>query len=88
MKVTKHYEQDHVMVYVEEGDMRTCITLDSDRQMRRLGEGCDLARGEPNHIRAIPSVSRLGEANPVRGRAVTIRRKSCWGFTRLCRSEE
>ena len=38
MKVTKHYEQDHVMVYVEEGDMRTCITLDSDRQMRRLGE--------------------------------------------------
>ena len=48
MKVTKHYEQDHVMVYVEEGDMRTCITLDSDRQMRRLGEGCDLARGEPN----------------------------------------
>ena len=51
------------MVYVEEGDMRTCITLDSDRQMRRLGEGCDLARGEPNHIRAIPSVSRLGEAN-------------------------
>ena len=45
MKVTKHYEQDHVMVYVEEGDMRTCITLDSDRQMRRLGQGCDLARG-------------------------------------------
>ena len=38
MKVTKHYEQDHVMLYVEEGDMRTCITLESDRQMRRLGE--------------------------------------------------
>ena len=38
MKVTKHYEQDHVMIYVEEGDMKTCITLESDRQMRRLGE--------------------------------------------------
>ena len=26
------------MVYVEEGDLHTCITLDSDRQMRRLGQ--------------------------------------------------
>ena len=26
------------MLYVEEDDMRTCITLESDRQMRRLGE--------------------------------------------------
>lgn len=38
MKVTKHYEQYHVMLYVEEGDMKTCITLDSEQQMRRLGE--------------------------------------------------
>lgn len=38
MKVTKHYENDHVMLYVEEGDMKTCITLESDLQMRRLGE--------------------------------------------------
>ena len=38
MKVTKHYEQDHVMLYVEDGDIKTCITLDSDRQMRRLGQ--------------------------------------------------
>jgi hypothetical protein len=38
MKVTKHYEQDHVMIYVEDGDLRTCITLESDRQMKRLGE--------------------------------------------------
>jgi hypothetical protein len=38
MKVTKHYEHDHVMLYVEESDMKTCITLESDRQMRRLGE--------------------------------------------------
>lgn len=38
MKVTKHYEQDHVVLYVEEGDVRTCITLDSDNQMRRLGQ--------------------------------------------------
>lgn len=38
MKVTKHYEQDHIMLYVEDEGMRTCITLDSDRQMRMLGE--------------------------------------------------
>ena len=38
MKVKKHYEQGHVMLYVEEGDMKTCITLDSEQQMRRLGE--------------------------------------------------
>lgn len=38
MKVKKHYEQDHVILYVEEGDMQTCITLESDRQMKRLGQ--------------------------------------------------
>ena len=38
MKVTKHYESDHVMIYVEDGDVQTCITMDSDRQMRRLGQ--------------------------------------------------
>lgn len=38
MKVTKHYENDHVMLYVEEGDLQTCITLESDKQMRRLGQ--------------------------------------------------
>ena len=38
MRVTKHYEHDHVMLYVEEGDTKTCITLESDRQMQRLGE--------------------------------------------------
>ena len=38
MRVTKHYEHDHVMLYVEEGDTKTCITLESDRQVQRLGE--------------------------------------------------
>ena len=38
MKVTKHYENDHVILYVEEGDVRTAITLESEKQMRRLGE--------------------------------------------------
>ena len=38
MKVRKHYEQGHVMIYVEEGELETCITLDNDQQMRRLGE--------------------------------------------------
>ena len=37
MRVTKHYEHDHVMLYVEEGDTKTCITLESDRQVQRLG---------------------------------------------------
>ena len=38
MKVTKHYEQDHVILYVTEGDLQTTITLDSDRQMKRLAD--------------------------------------------------
>jgi hypothetical protein len=38
MRVTKHYEHDRVMLYVVEGDTQTCITLESDRQMQRLGE--------------------------------------------------
>ena len=55
MKVTKPYEQDHVRVYVEEGDMRTCITLDSDRQMRRLGECLiDLERTGRREVQIIP----------------------------------
>ena len=38
MTVKKHYESNHIILYIEEGTMKTCITLDSDRQMRRLGE--------------------------------------------------
>jgi hypothetical protein len=38
MKVIRHYEHDHVIIYVEEGETKTCITLDNDRQLRRLGE--------------------------------------------------
>lgn len=38
MTATKHYENDHVIIYVEEGAMQTCITLDNERQMYRLGE--------------------------------------------------
>ena len=38
MKVTKHYEQDHVILYVTDGELQTCITLESDRQMKRLGQ--------------------------------------------------
>ena len=56
MKVTKHYEQDHVMLYVEEGDLRTCITLDSDRQMRRLGECLvDLYRTDGKEVTITPT---------------------------------
>ena len=37
-KVKKRYEQDHVILYVTEGDLQTTITLDSDRQMKRLAD--------------------------------------------------
>lgn len=51
MKVTKHYENDHVMLYVEEGSLNTCITLDNEQQMRRLGECLvDMARTESKEI--------------------------------------
>ena len=38
MKVTKHYENDLVMVFIEDGSIKNFITFESDRQMRRLGE--------------------------------------------------
>ena len=56
MKVTKHYEQDHVILYVEDGDMKTCITLESDRQMRRLGECLiDLYRTDSKEVTIEPN---------------------------------
>ena len=52
MKVTQHYEHDHVILYVEEGEMKTCITLDNDRQLRRLGECLiDLERTGAREVR-------------------------------------
>ena len=58
MKVTKHYEQDHVILYVEEGDMGTCITLDSDRQMKRLGQCLiDLYRTEGRQVSIEPTTN-------------------------------
>ena len=56
MKVTNHYESDHVILSVEEGDMKTCITLDSDRQMNRLGECLtDLYRTDGKEVVIEPS---------------------------------
>ena len=56
MKVTKHYEHNHVMLYVEDGDMKTCITLESDRQMRRLGECLiDLYRTDGKEVTIEPN---------------------------------
>ena len=52
MKVTRHYENDHVILYIEEGEMKTCITLDNDRQLRRLGECLiDLERTGAREVR-------------------------------------
>ena len=56
MRVTKHYEHDHVMLYVEEGDTKTCITLESDRQMQRLGECLlDLYRTDGREVTIEPN---------------------------------
>ena len=46
MKVTRHYENDHVILYIEEGEMKTCITLNNDRQLRRLGSVSSTLRGQ------------------------------------------
>jgi hypothetical protein len=52
MKVTRHYENDHVILYIEEGEMKTCITLNNDRQLRRLGECLiDLERTGAREVR-------------------------------------
>lgn len=55
MKVTKHYEQNHVILYVTEGDLQTTITLDSDRQMKRLADCLsDLYRTDGREVTIIP----------------------------------
>ena len=55
MKVTRHYEQDHVILYVSEGSMIERIMLDNDQQMRRLGECLkDLARTGAKEVQIIP----------------------------------
>ena len=56
MKVTKHDAEDHVVLYVTEGDLQTCITLDSDQQMRRLGECLtDLYRTDSREVSIEPN---------------------------------
>lgn len=55
MRVTKHYEHDRVMLYVVEGDTKTCIILESDRQMQRLGECLlDLYRTDGREVEIKP----------------------------------
>lgn len=55
MKVTKHYEQDHVILYVSEGSMVERIMLDNEQQMRRLGECLiDLERTGGKKVQIIP----------------------------------
>ena len=55
MRVTKPYEHDRVMLYVVEGDTQTCITLESDRQMQRLGECLlDLYRTDGREVEIKP----------------------------------
>ena len=56
MKVPKHYADNHVVLYVTEGDLQTCITLDSDQQMRRLGECLtDLYRTDSREVAIEPN---------------------------------
>ena len=55
MKVTKHYEQDFIILYASEGSMVERIMLDNEQQMRRLGEGLkDLARTGAKEVEIIP----------------------------------
>ena len=55
MKVTRHYEQDRVILYVSEGSMTERIMLDDDQQMRRLGECLiDLERTGAKEVQIIP----------------------------------
>ena len=55
MKVTKHYEQDHVILYASEGSMIERIMLDNDQQISRLGECLkDLARTGAKEVEIIP----------------------------------
>ncbi len=45
MKARKYYENDSVLVYVSDGEWNTCITLENEQQMKRLGQCLtDLAR--------------------------------------------
>lgn len=56
MTVTKHYEYDHVMLYVEEDGKRNCITLESDAQIRRLADCLiDLDRTGGRRAKVTPS---------------------------------
>lgn len=55
MRVTKHYEHDRVILYVVEGDTQTCITLEIDRQVKRLGECLlDLYRTDGREVEIKP----------------------------------
>ena len=55
MKVTKHYEQDHVILYVSESSMVERIMLDNEQQMRRLSECLiDLYRTGAKEVEIIP----------------------------------
>ena len=48
-------QQDHVILYVTDGDLHTTITLDSDQQMRRLGECLiDLHRTDSREVSITP----------------------------------
>lgn len=38
MKVTRHYEYDRVILFIEEGCLRYRIDLENDHQIRRLGQ--------------------------------------------------
>ena len=53
MTVTKHYELNHVILYIEEGEnLRECITLKNDHQIRRLGQCLiDLDRTEGTRVK-------------------------------------
>jgi len=38
MQVKKYYENDNVVLYITDDELSTCLTLNNEVQMRRLGE--------------------------------------------------
>jgi hypothetical protein len=51
MKVTRHDENDHVILYVEHGATHECITLNSDKEVRLLGHCLiDLDRNDARQV--------------------------------------
>lgn len=61
MQVTKHYEQNNVILYIEENGRQNCVTLQSDEQISRLAHCLmDIYRTEGRIVKCEPRKSPCG----------------------------